>query len=363
MRRTLRRLSAAAVGVVLGCGVSLGQGATDIPAAAQHAFDEGAKYEQAQSLPAAMDSYRAAIKAAGGHCVGCMEALARVQMKLEAYKDSAATDAAMLREVPGAPARAQVEYHEGLALFALYFAQSEGRGGIDKDAKKAAATLKQADDVLVQGERDDAANEPLRMLHGRVLAALKRDEDAGREFQACAAAPGASAEECARAQHFERDVALARNEPAPIFAAKTLDGKTVSLDSLAGKVVVMDFWATWCPVCVRDSDYVQSLMDSFGDDKRFVLLEVSGDENDQVWRNYVKQHELQGLQVRDAGSGVSDAFHVGAFPTYVILDGNGSVRMRVVGSRGDLRGTVRDLLKEATPSPDPPRTLLPKAGQ
>jgi thiol-disulfide isomerase/thioredoxin len=269
----------------------------------------------------------------------------------------------MLREVADAPARAKVEYREGLALFALYFAQSEGRGGIDKDVKKAAATLKQADDVLVQGERDDAANEPLRMLHGRVLAALKRDEDAGREFEACAAAPGASAGECARAQHFEKNVALARNEPAPMFAAKTLDGKPVSLDLLAGKVVVMDFWATWCPVCVRDSDYVQSLEDSFGDDKRFVLLEVSGDEDDQAWRNYLDEHRLHGMQVRDATRQVSDAFHVGAFPTYVILDGNGSVRLRVVGSRGDLRGTVRDLLKEATPAAEPARTLLPKTGQ
>jgi len=329
------------------------------PAAAQPALAEAAKYEQSRGFPAAADSYRAALKAAGGHCYECLEGLERVQMKLDLFKDAAATAAQMVKEAAEPATKAQAEYREGDALFALYFAQSEGRGGIDKDPKKAALALKSAEAVLQQGEADDPGNEALRMMHGRALAAMKRDEDAGREFAACAAAPGASAQECTRATHFVKDVSLARNEPAPHFELKTLDGKPASLDTLAGKVVLIDFWATWCSVCARDSDYIQGVAESF-DDQPFVLLEVSADDNIDTVRNFVKEHRLEGMQTWDDGRAVADQFHVAGYPTYVVLDGDGTIRMRVVGIEGDIKGMVRKLL--TAPPPDP-RTPLPKAGQ
>jgi thiol-disulfide isomerase/thioredoxin len=329
------------------------------PPAAQPALAEAARYEQTRGFPAAADSYRAALKAAGGHCFECLDGLERVQMKLDLFKDAAATAAQMAKDAPDAAIKAQAEYREGDALFALYFAQTDGRGAIDKDPKKAAASLKSAEAVLQQGEADDPANEPLRMMHGRVLAAMKRDEDASREFAACAAAPGASEQECTRATHFRQDVSLARSEPAPHFALKTIDGKPVSLDSLSGKVVLIDFWATWCSVCARDSDYIQGLGESF-DDKPFILLEVSADDELATVRNYVKDHRLGGTQTWDEGRAVADQFHVTGYPTYVVLDGDGTIRMRAVGIEGDLKGMVKKLL--AAPPPDP-RTPLPKPSQ
>ncbi len=157
------------------------------------------------------------------------------------------------------------------------------------------------------------------------------------------------------------NVASAREEPAPAFQIDTMDGKSVSLDSLAGKVVLVDFWATWCTYCRRDSDYVQSMLDSFPDG-RFVLLEVDVDENRDQWLNYVKGNRLQGLQTRDASKDMQSAFHVKGFPTYVIFDANGTVRLRATGIEGDLRGTVRKLLAEDTGTPaDATREKLPKA--
>jgi thiol-disulfide isomerase/thioredoxin len=178
-----------------------------------------------------------------------------------------------------------------------------------------------------------------------MLAALRQDEQAKKEFEACAAAPGARAQECARAQKFATDVSLARKEPAPAFEVKSLDGQAVSLDGLAGKVVLVDFWATWCTWCRRDSDYVQSMLDSFDKDK-FVLLEVDVDDTEAPWLRYVKDERLRGVQVRDASHELRDQFRVKAFPTYVILDKDGVVQEREEGARGDLRGEVRRLLAE-----------------
>jgi len=348
--------------LVAGCLLLVARGWAQVAAVVQHQLVEGEQYEQRQQLSAAADSYRAALKAAGGNCMSCLDALARVQLTMELYKDSAATAAQMAKQSPDVKAKAQAEYREGLALFQQYFAQSDGRGAIDKDPKKAMAALRQADLVLQQGVADDPANEAARMLHGRVLAALKRDEDAEREFIACAAAPGASEQECTRALHFAKDVAAARDEPAPQFTLKTVDGKNISLDSLAGKVVLIDFWATWCKYCVRDSDYVQSMLDSFDKDK-FVLLEVDVDETEAVWTNYLSDHRLHGVQTRDDKHEVTSLFHVGAYPTYVIVDGDGTVRLRATGIEGDLKGTVRKLLADAARTPpSETRTPLPKTG-
>jgi len=331
-----------------------------VPAAAQAKLTEGAKYEDRRQLGAALDSYKQALKAAGKDCAACFEALARVEMKMEIYKDSADSAAQMAAHVADPKVKAEAEYREGLAFFRLYQAQTIGLGTIDKDEKRALNSLKLAEPPLKQGETDDPANEPLRMLHGRVLAALKQDEIASREFEACAAATGANPEECTRARHFAHDVSLARGEPAPAFELTTMDGKKVSLDSLAGKVVLIDFWATWCGVCARDSDYVQSMLDSF-DEKRFVLLEVSTDDSEAKWRNFVEDKRLHGVHTLDEHKNMQDLFHVAAFPTYVVIDGDGMVRLRAVGIEADLKGEVRKLLATAPDSPDT-RKLLPRAG-
>jgi len=333
--------------LTVSCLAAYGQAipdAPDLPAAAQSAFRQGVDYEQRQQLGSALDSYKAAQKQAG-HSVDCLRAIQRVQMKMESFKDAAATSTKMASLAQDPKEKAAAEFLEGQALYRQSLAYTAGAGNYDKNPKRALESLKQAQEVLARGAADDPNNEPLLMLYGRILAAQHQDEEARREFTACAAVPGTSAAEGARARRLSSNIDSARTEPVPPFELKTIDGETVSRDSLAGKVVLVDFWATWCPACRSDSGYVQSLLDSFHDG-RFVLLEVDVDENRSAWTQYVKANRLKGTQTRDEDKSAQFAFHVSAFPTYVIIDGNGSVRMRATGTEGDLRGTVRKLLAE-----------------
>jgi thiol-disulfide isomerase/thioredoxin len=183
------------------------------------------------------------------------------------------------------------------------------------------------------------------LLHARTLAAMRRDADAQREFTACAAAPGISAEECTRAKHLATNVEIARSEAAPAFQATSLDGKPVSLDTLAGKVVLLDFWATWCSACRSDAGYIESTAEMF-DKNRFVLLRISADDSRNVWESYVRDHHMAGVHVWDDQRGVADMFHITAYPTYIVLDGDGVMRMRELGTQGDLKGEIRKLLGE-----------------
>jgi thiol-disulfide isomerase/thioredoxin len=107
--------------------------------------------------------------------------------------------------------------------------------------------------------------------------------------------------------------------------------------------VLIDFWATWCPPCNRDLDYIQSLASEFSKDN-FVLLGVSSDSKESDWTRYVEKNHMLGIQVRDSFEGLNSLFHVAGIPTYIVIDANGIIRLRVTGPEGDIRGKIRTLL-------------------
>jgi thiol-disulfide isomerase/thioredoxin len=258
----------------------------------------------------------------------------------------------MIATAPDAPAKAHAEMLGAEIYYRQWSAYTTGGGAYDKNPKRAQQSLEKSEAALQRASADDPTNEPLRMLHAHVLAALHRDEEASREFVACAAIPGTSPTECNRALKLAHNAELSRLEPAPSFHATTLDNQPVSLDALAGKVVLIDFWGSWCHFCVRDSGYVQSMLDSF-DPKSFVLLEVDEGDSPETWSNYVQSKRLQGVQVQDTNRQLQSLFHVSGFPTYIILDRDGLIHHRYSGTVGDLRGDIRQLLNTSPGNPPP----------
>ncbi len=304
---------------------------TSLDPAVRAALDEGKKFEQRRQLSSALDSDRKALELAKGKCAECLETIVALQFKMEIPKDAAASAAAWAAQATTPAEKAKAEYLQASALL------------LQNRQKHNDALLVQADEVLKRAAASDPSNPAIQMLDGRVLAALKKDAEAKNEFVACAANPEASAAECMRAKNFAADVSLARGEPAPAFSIKKPDGTTLTLDSLAGKVVLIDFWATWCPACVKDLDYIQSIAEE-ADKDRFVLLGVSDDSNEETWKRYQVKNRMIGIQIRDTDHSIADLFHVGSIPTYVVLDANGIVQLRATGAEGDIRGKVRSLL-------------------
>ncbi|GGA67612.1 hypothetical protein GCM10011507_18950 [Edaphobacter acidisoli] len=308
---------------------------TSLNPSAHAALAEGAQFEQRHQLSSALDSDRRALKLAGGVCAECYEAVIKLQLRMELPKDAVSSASAWSAHASTPVERSQAELLEARSLMAFY-------GQKPKDS-----LLRQADDVLKQASIDNPSDPAIHLLRGRVLATLKMDAEAKDEFSACAASSGATPVECLRAKNFAHDPSLARGEQAPEFTITRPDGTVVTLDSLAGKVVLIDFWATWCPPCNRDRDYIQSIAEEF-QKGNFVLLGISSDKNETVWKNYLKDNDMLGIQVRDSFDGINDLFHVEGIPTYIVLDGNGMVRLRVTGPEGDIRGKVRALLASDT---------------
>ncbi|MFO0808310.1 MAG: TlpA disulfide reductase family protein [Gemmataceae bacterium] len=142
------------------------------------------------------------------------------------------------------------------------------------------------------------------------------------------------------------DAAYDRRE-APDFTATTLNGDTVKLADLRGKVVVLDFWATWCGPCVAQIPHVKTMVRKF-EGKPFVFLGVSVDDEQDVLRSFVKNQRLSWPIVFDGGQSgpIATEYKVRAYPTVYVIDAQGKIRFRNrFGS--DLETAVETLLAEA----------------
>ena len=114
-----------------------------------------------------------------------------------------------------------------------------------------------------------------------------------------------------------------------------------------GKVVVADFWATWCGPCRASSPNVQILYDQFADDESVLVVAVHADDNVEDPGAYLAEHDYTYPLVAK-GEEVADAFGVNALPTFVVLDAEGREVFRHVGMmtekvRKTIEKKVRDL--------------------
>jgi thiol-disulfide isomerase/thioredoxin len=134
-------------------------------------------------------------------------------------------------------------------------------------------------------------------------------------------------------------------DAAPDFTLQDMNGKTVSLSSFKGKVVIIDFWATWCPPCRAAIPGLERLYKAYNT-KGLVVLGISVDEGG--W-DLVKEFET-GLGVTypvlKGTDDVSVKYLVRSIPMLVITDRAGKVRKRFIGmmSEEDLENEVKALL-------------------
>jgi peroxiredoxin len=137
---------------------------------------------------------------------------------------------------------------------------------------------------------------------------------------------------------------------APEFSVRTLDGQEISLDQLEGKILVMDFWATWCPPCVKSVPELKELTKKYPSSK-LVLISFSADSDQQAWRDFISKKDMEWPQYWDHDGRIRNAFGVSAFPTYIVVDQEGFIRERIVGLNPQLTvvGHLKDTLKAMFP--------------
>jgi peroxiredoxin len=142
---------------------------------------------------------------------------------------------------------------------------------------------------------------------------------------------------------------LAIGAKAPPLAAKTLEGKPLSLEDYRGKYVLLDFWATWCGPCVAEMPKMQDVQAAFGPDDRFVIIGLSLDREVKAAQSFVKDRGLAWVQAfvgDEAGEKVLADYGVSSIPVTFLIGPDGRVIAR--GMRGDV---IKDAVKKALATP------------
>ena len=122
-----------------------------------------------------------------------------------------------------------------------------------------------------------------------------------------------------------------RPVPAPDFSLATLGSETASLSDYRGKVVLLNFWATWCAPCREEMPAMQSLWERLQDDG-FVILAVSGDKGGrQKVAKFVEDMGLDFPILLDPAGEVSAIYDVPGLPTSYLIGRDGRLSGRVIG--------------------------------
>ncbi|HSM84530.1 MAG TPA: TlpA disulfide reductase family protein [Candidatus Limnocylindrales bacterium] len=117
---------------------------------------------------------------------------------------------------------------------------------------------------------------------------------------------------------------------APDFTIKDSD-HTVSLHDYRGKVVVLNFWTTWCPPCIEEMPALMELQQRMGD--KVVVLGVSTDESDAAYHQFLIKHKINFLTVRDADAASAHLYRTTGQPETFIIDRQFNIRRKFIGAQ------------------------------
>ena len=148
---------------------------------------------------------------------------------------------------------------------------------------------------------------------------------------------------------FAAQAAIAPNAPAPDFTLKSLDGPNLRLAEQRGRVVLVNFWATWCGPCKQEMPHLNRLYDKYRA-SGFVLLGVNVDEDARQAAGTAAKLGVRFPVLFDAEKSVSRLYDLQSMPATVLIDRDGRVRYLHRGYRDGLEASyeqqIRELVKE-----------------
>ncbi len=210
--------------------------------------------------------------------------------------------------------------------YATYLEKAEG-------GPKAEMTLGQ---MIADGHATQAMKDQFK----RLFAANNSPEAAAAKYLS-------RLEDMAVAKKIEELKKKKINEEAPDFTLKNLNGETVSLSSLRGKTVVLDFWATWCGPCIASFPGMQKAQNEHQEQKDVVFLFVNtwenGENKEKLAGDFIKSKGYSFQVLMDNDNKVVTNYKVSGIPTKFIIGPDGRIKFKSVGYTGSTDGVATEV--------------------
>jgi cytochrome c biogenesis protein CcmG/thiol:disulfide interchange protein DsbE len=118
---------------------------------------------------------------------------------------------------------------------------------------------------------------------------------------------------------------------APDFRIVTDSGRTITRSDFGGKLLVLNFWASWCPPCVEETPSLNAFQKRMGPDG-VVVLGVSIDANEKLYKQFVDRYKVAFSTARDPEANISASYGTFQIPESYIIDRTGRVREKIISN-------------------------------
>lgn len=241
------RIAIGLLGFICALGFSTAQDKPNGPTdeKAKKTFEHALQSVRERKRFAALDDFKKADKQDGGHCKACQEKMVEYGLDLQDWNVAETGAGEMVANAQGPTDTALARYQLG-AVF-----MREGT------VKHKPELYSRAHDEFAKALASAPKFPAAIYGNGFALAQLKQDDSAKAQFEQFVKMRPTDDPQRQRALRFISEPDLARARMAPPFALTTSNGQRISLDDLQGKVVLIDFWATWCRPCREALPHVQ----------------------------------------------------------------------------------------------------------
>jgi tetratricopeptide (TPR) repeat protein len=281
---------------------------------------------QGGDLDEAIDQFKKAADLKAGKCAECFQYIGQCNFAMRKYKEAAAGYRQAIALKPGNEA----ELNNVLGVV-LYLQEDK------KILEEAVAAFNRAIEM--------SGGKLVKTYYNLGYALLKLGRDAeGKAALNKYLELDPSANNASEVRAVIANPRMVNERFAPGFKGKSHTGDDLSLDKYRGRVVLLDFWATWCGPCRVEMPSVKALWKRLGGE-HFVIIGVNTDHNINAFENYIKREEITWPQYLDRDGRVSQLYGVRGIPHTVLIDQEGIIRG--VGYRGaTLASKVEEMLKK-----------------
>jgi thiol-disulfide isomerase/thioredoxin len=142
------------------------------------------------------------------------------------------------------------------------------------------------------------------------------------------------------------------HEVLPSFSAQTIDGKLIQIDSLKGKIIVIDIWATWCGNCINELNSLNAVVEKYKSDGNVVFIAITDEPNEKVNR-FLQHRDFNFQHIANAAT-LKNLLHkslIQEIPKTMVINKNREIVLDLIGEKPNIENILSSVIDKELKNP------------